>query len=220
MSDRTNTIFGWVLFAGIVVMGLRFISTLVYHGEEVTEPGYLIVGAETEGGEAEMTMAEAVSGSEMPMEEMVSKGEQVFAKCVSCHTVNAGGANGIGPNLHGIMGKPIGTSVAGFAYSSALAEKGGNWDWDTMNAWLKSPRAFANGTKMSFAGLSKIEDRAAVAVYMNSQGPGISLPEYVEAVADEAESEETVDASTDVGEVEAAGALATEEPIAENPGDQ
>lgn len=190
MNDNTNTIFGWVLFAGIIVMGLKFLSSMVYHpvgeghGDEERVVGFMPAGVEAEsGGAAEMTMAQALSMDGVD----ASAGEKVFAKCAACHTVNAGGANGIGPNLHGIMGKGVGKGVAGFAYSSALAEKGGNWDWETMNAWLKRPAAFANGTKMSFAGLSKIEDRAAVALYMNEQGSNLPVPEYVAELAENAE---------------------------------
>src|SRR3546814_8361221 len=86
-------------------------------------------------------------------------GEQVFKKCAACHIANQGGPNGLGPNLLGTMGKPV-AHVAGFAYSDALKSHGGTWDWETMSQWLKSPRDFAPGTKMTFAGLSKPEDRA------------------------------------------------------------
>jgi len=100
----------------------------------------------------------------------------VFAKCMACHTIAQGGADGIGPNLYGVMGQPIGQHVAGFAYSTALAEHGGNWDFDNMSAWLASPRAFANGTKMSFAGLGDAQDRANVILYLLANGGGPALP--------------------------------------------
>jgi len=103
------------------------------------------------------------------------KGEAVFAKCAACHTVASGGANGIGPNLWGALGKPHG-HVAGFAYSDALKSVPGNWDFAGMDAWLASPRKYAPGTKMSFAGLSSAEDRANLIVYLNSQGSNLPLP--------------------------------------------
>ena len=106
---------------------------------------------------------------------LTGAGEKAFAKCQSCHTVNAGGANGISPNLHGVMGKPLGAH-AGFAYSAELKAKGGNWDWDSMNEWLKNPKAYVAGTKMSFAGLSKPEDRANVIAYLKANGGGPDFP--------------------------------------------
>src|SRR5215210_4544839 len=88
-------------------------------------------------------------------------GEQVFNKCAACHNADKGGANQLGPNLWGVLGEPIGKGH-GFAFSDALAKKGGSWDWDNLSQWLNSPKAFAPGTKMTFAGLSNPEDRANV----------------------------------------------------------
>ncbi|WP_284126561.1 c-type cytochrome [Parerythrobacter aestuarii] len=219
MTDNRNTIFGWILFSGIVALGVSILAGKYFHADspehlEEGESGFYIASADgAEGGAAaEMTMAAALN-----MESVTaSAGEQIFAKCVACHTIEQGGANGIGPNLWGIMGQPIGKHAAGFAYSSALSGKGGNWDWDTMNEWLKSPRAFANGTKMSFAGLSKIEDRAAVALYMNSMGSNVPVPEYVEAVAAEADGTAVEGAGVEGGDidpVEAAGGAADAVPV-------
>lgn len=219
MEDRFNTAAGWVLFAGIIALGFSILSGKYFHADKPDRPeqlGYVIEGVVEEGGgPAEMTMAAALNM--MPQDELVAAGEKVFAKCTACHTVEQGGANGVGPNLYDIMGKPVGGGAPGFAYSSVLAEKGGVWDWETMSDWLKSPRAFANGTKMSFAGLSKIEDRAAVALYMNSFGSGLEVPEYVEAVAegavDGAGEGPGVAEGADVDAVEAAGAMGDEQPV-------
>lgn len=191
MDDRFNTIAGWVLFAGIVGLGLNIVSGKYFHGDSPQRPevlGYVIEGVEDASAKpAEMTMAAALN----MMETTPSAGEGVYAKCASCHTITPGGANGIGPNLHGIMGKPI-AAVPGYAYSSALTELSGQvWDWDTMNEWLKSPKAFAPGTKMSFAGLSKIEDRASVSLFMNEAGSNLEVPEYVEEAAEEMTDEAT-----------------------------
>ena len=203
-------------------MGLRFVSSLVYH-----EPGEHHEGEERILGYAPAGVIEdgGTGGDEMSLEEALnmdgmeaSKGEQVFAKCAACHTVNSGGADGIGPNLHGIMGKGVGKGKPGFAYSSALAEKGGTWDWNTMSEWLKRPQAFANGTKMSFAGLSKVEDRAAVMLYMNEQGSSLPVPEFVADVAAESdggedESEATEEAE-ETAEADAEGEAAAEQDAA------
>ncbi len=185
MDDRFNTIAGWVLFAGIIALGASTLSYKYFKGERPETLGYVIEGVEVEGAgaAAEMTMAQALSM--MSTDDQIAAGERVFAKCAACHTVEQGGANGIGPNLYAVMGAGIGNHVPGYAYSDALAGVGGTWNWETMDAWLKNPRGFADGTKMSFAGLPKIEDRAAVAMYMNSMGSNLPVPEYVEVLAED-----------------------------------
>ena len=176
--------------------------------------GFFIEGGEEIVETGEMSVAEAMTMAGVD----VAAGEKVFAKCSACHTVNQGGANGIGPNLYGVMGTPVGAHVAGFAYSDALSSKGGTWDWDTMSEWLKNPRAFANGTKMSFAGLSKVEDRAAVMLYMNSMGSNLPVPEFVAATAEAAEGAESPVEGEAADAVDAAGATGADTPVAENPG--
>lgn len=103
------------------------------------------------------------------------KGRDIFAKCASCHTVNRGGMDGIGPNLYGVIGRTI-ASKDGFAYSPALSAKAGAWDFSKLDRWLASPKAFAPGTKMSFYGLSSAKERADLIVYLNGQGSQKPLP--------------------------------------------
>jgi len=183
MEDRFNTIAGWALFSGIIALGLSIVSGTYFSADKPHRPhhlGYEIQGVEAEGGGEEAVPLATLLATADP-----AKGEAVFAKCKSCHTVDAGGKDGIGPNLHAIMGKPVGSHAAGFAYSDALKSHGGNWDFETMNAWLTSPKAFASGTKMTFAGLGKPEDRAAMIVYLNSQGSNMPLPAPPEPAAEE-----------------------------------
>lgn len=174
MEDRFNTIAGWALGSGIVALGLSILSGMYFHADKPERPeqlGYVIEGAEEAGGaEAGPDLGTLMASAD------AAAGEALFAKCTSCHTVNSGGANGIGPNLFGVLGKTVGTHVAGFAYSGALADHGGDWSFENMDAWLKSPKAFAPGTKMSFAGLSKPEDRANIMAYLLANGGGPALP--------------------------------------------
>jgi len=97
----------------------------------------------------------------------VDKGKKVAKKCVACHSFESGGKNKVGPNLYNIMGKNR-AGASGFSYSSAIKTMGGKWGFEDMNAFLKKPKKFMPGTKMSFSGLKKAGDRAAVILYLRS----------------------------------------------------
>lgn len=172
MDDRTNTTFGWILFSGIVLLGGVSLSSHYFSADKPHAPeegGYFIEGVAEEGDADEgPALATLLASADL------AAGEKVFAKCSACHTVTPGGAAGIGPNIHGIMGASI--AAGSFAYSSDLKAVGGNWSWEQMDAWLASPRKFAAGTKMSFAGLGKPEDRANLMAWLNTQGSNIALP--------------------------------------------
>jgi cytochrome c len=172
MDDRFNTTAGWVLFAGIIALGATIVTGEYFKGHAPEKGGYEVESAD--GGEGGGAAAEKPIAALLQTAD-VAKGEEVFKKCVACHTINAGGANGTGPNLYGVMGKKHG-HVAGFAYSPGMLAKAGNWDFEGMNAWLKSPKKYVEGTKMSFAGLSKGEDRANIIAYLNAQGSNLPLP--------------------------------------------
>ncbi len=171
MGDRFNTVAGWALFAGIIALGGGIVSSKLFHAERPEEMGYVIEGveAEGEGGESGPSLNTLLASAD------VAAGEKVFAKCAACHTVNQGGANGIGPNLFATVGKAHG-HVAGFAYSDALKSVPGNWTFEAMDAWLKSPREYAPGTKMTFAGLGNPVDRANLIAWLNTQGSNLPLP--------------------------------------------
>ncbi|HJR83621.1 MAG TPA: cytochrome c family protein [Sphingomicrobium sp.] len=164
MDDRFNTIAGWVLFAGIVALGASIVTGEAFHSERPEEMGYPIEGVvqEGEGGaEAEKPIAFYLASADP------AAGEQVFKKCTACHNADQGGANALGPNLWDVLGEPIGKGK-GFPFSPALSGVGGNWNWDNMSEWLKSPKKFAPGTKMTFAGLSNPQDRANVIAFLNT----------------------------------------------------
>jgi cytochrome c len=186
MDARSNTIAGWVLAGGIAALGFSIVSGMYFAGHEPEKQGFVIPGVESsEGGAA---AAVVPIGNMMAAADM-SKGEAIFKKCVACHTIAQGGANGIGPNLWATVGKPL-ASHAGFAYSDALKSKGGTWTFEALNEWLANPKKFAPGNKMTFAGLGNPEERAAVMLYLNSQGSNVPLPSPVEAaVADAAAAE-------------------------------
>ncbi|MAC82299.1 MAG: MFS transporter [Rhodobacteraceae bacterium] len=101
---------------------------------------------------------------------LVAEGETVFKKCKACHQVGEGAENKTGPMLTGIVGRPAG-SVEGFKYSKPLQSAGENglvWDEDTLAEFLANPKAHVKGTKMSFAGLKKDSDLAAIIAYLRA----------------------------------------------------
>ncbi|URW74999.1 cytochrome c family protein [Sphingomonas donggukensis] len=173
MDNRGNTIAGWVLAGCVAALGLSIASGMAFHGGRPEKMGYPIEGVEESGaggGAAEAPIATRLATAD------AAKGQASFAKCAACHTITQGGANGVGPNLYATLGEAIAQGKAGFAFSEALKAKGGKWDFDTMDAWLKSPRKFADGTKMTFAGLGNAEERANVIAYLNAQGSNLPLP--------------------------------------------
>lgn len=180
MGDRFNTVAGWALFAGIIALGGAIVSSHVFHEERPEKMGYAIEGVEAEGEGA----ASGPSLNTLLASADVAAGEKVFAKCAACHTINQGGANGIGPNLFATVGEAVGQGKGGFAFSDALKSKGGNWTFDALDHWLKSPREFAPGTKMTFAGLGNPVDRANLIAWMNTQGSNLPLPAADAAPAD------------------------------------
>lgn len=173
MDDRNNTIAGWVLAGCGAALGLSIVGGMIFHGERPEKMGYAIEGVEEAGGGGE---AKAVPIASLLPTADPAKGADVFKKCAACHTINQGGANGVGPNLYATLGEGIAQGKGGYAFSDALKSVGGTWDFERMNAWLTSPRKFANGTKMTFAGLSSPEDRANVIAYLNQQGSNLPLP--------------------------------------------
>lgn len=194
MDDRFNTAAGWVLFTGIVALGLTSISSRVFHAERPENMGYPIEVADAEGA--------ADSGPDLgtilAAGDVAAGATGAAARCGTCHTFESGGANGQGPNLFGTMGKAVG-GHAGFGYSAALKEFGGTWTWEAMNDWILNPKKHIPGTSMGFAGLKNDQQRADILVYLNSLGSNLPLPAPVVA-----EEEPTAEEGGEEAEGEAA----------------
>jgi len=171
---QVNKIFGAVLATGLVIMGVKLGAEAIYHREAPEKPGYAVEVADT-GGEAGAAAAVDTPpdwGTVIPTAD-IAAGEKIFTtKCTSCHNDKQGGPNAIGPNLWGVVDRPI-ASHAGMDYSDAMkahAKEVPNWTWDAMYAFLGAPAKVVKGTKMTFVGVKKPEDRINLIAYLHTQG--------------------------------------------------
>ena len=106
----------------------------------------------------------------------LEKGDKIFNKCGTCHNYKKDSKSKIGPNLWNIINRSK-ASVSGFAYSKALVDFGGNWTFEELNGFLYKPKEYIQGTKMNFAGLRNVEDRANLILWLNQHSDNpVPLP--------------------------------------------
>ena len=217
-----NKIFGALLAVGLVVLGLKEVSMIVFGGGHHHHKEYesLNAWAESNFKGYRVDIAE-VGGAGEIIEEIydlgalligadLARGERSFkAKCASCHTIDQGGANGTGPTLYATMGAAK-QSHAGFNYSGALSNTEGDWSWERMDAWLENPSSYARGTSMAFAGLKRDEERAAVLAYLATYSPDAPpAPEPLPEVVEEGDAEEAAGDAAETDEAAIEGATDT-----------
>ena len=171
-SFEWNKIIASVLTAMIVAMVSGIMASQLVRPKHLEHPAYLPPGAEA-GASASAASGGAEAAAPEKIEPFLAKADpakgQLLAKtCLQCHTFEKGAANKIGPNLWDIMKASI-ASVPNYQFSQVLAaHKGEKWDPEKLNLWLYKPQAFAKGTKMTFPGLPKAQDRADLIAYLES----------------------------------------------------
>ena len=169
-SFEWNKIIASVLTALIIAMVSGILANQLVRPRELEKPVFVVQGAEqTAAAPAEQPAAAKLE----PIGPLLAKadpkrGEQVAKVCQTCHTFNKGEPNKIGPNLWDVTEEQI-ASVPGYQFSAALEkDKNEKWDPEKLNQWLANPQSFAKGTKMTFAGFPKAQDRADVIAYLNT----------------------------------------------------
>jgi cytochrome c len=184
-----NKIAASVLLAGVIAMICGFIADGLYTPKTPEKRGFEVEVAEVTSSGGTAAVLEADIGTLLAAADAAKGDVTTHKKCASCHTFNSGEPNKVGPNLSGVVGSKIGAHAAGYAYSAALSGHGGNWDYDSLNKWLKNPGAFVKGNKMAYAGIKNDAERADVILYLKSispSAPGLPAPKPVEAPAEAA----------------------------------
>lgn len=197
-----NKILGALLASALGIMFLMQLPNVVFasgaghHGDEHGEAAslseqmcqkfhYCVEVAEAAGAGAAAAEEVFDLGAALASADL-TRGERLFAsQCSTCHTINQGGANGTGPNLYNTVGAHK-AHMPGFAYSGAMANAEGSWTYENLDEWIKNPGAYLRGTSMSFAGIRRDNDRAAVIAYLAANTENApAFPEPLPA-ADEA----------------------------------
>ena len=162
-----NKIIVSIVFAIILILGINKVTDVIFYVEKPEKSAYQVASVTTVASTASAeTSSETGNIMAIFASTSATEGEKVFKKCAACHSIAEGGKNKIGPALWGVLGRQAG-SLQDYKYSKAMAAHGKKWSFEEMNGFLIKPKDWIKGTKMSFAGLKKAEDRAAVILYMN-----------------------------------------------------
>ena len=169
-SFEYNKIAAAILIALLTIKGADLVSDALIHPDMLKENVFKIEGATVSayGGGAALEKKGPAPLEPLLATASAENGAQIFKKCTSCHTIEAGGPNRIGPNLHAIVGAPK-AKHPGYSYSRSMQEKGGTWTYDDLNVYLYNPRSFVPGTKMSFIGVKDDKERADLIAYLRQQ---------------------------------------------------
>ena len=165
-----NKIIVSIALAIILVLGINKIADVIFFVKKPEKSAYQVASVTTTGSTtANVTSAESsesVNIMALFASTSAADGKKVFKKCTACHSIAQGGGNKIGPALWGVLGRKAG-SLSDYKYSKGMVAHRKTWSFEEMNGFLMKPKDWVKGTKMSFAGLKNVKDRAAINIYMN-----------------------------------------------------
>ncbi len=164
-SLEINKIVGAVVATALCIVVIGFIGDGLVAPDEHAAPAAVAVAAKEPASKVAAAAAAIESLAVRLASADVAKGKKLFKKCAACHTTASGGKNKIGPNLWNVVNSERGKKT-GFGYSKPLMAMAGNWSYDSLDAFLAKPKAYIKGTKMSFSGIKKPRDRAAVIAFL------------------------------------------------------
>jgi cytochrome c len=181
-SFELNKILGAILGTCLILLALNIGAGAIFAPEKPSKPGFNIAVKEAEGDKG------GAKEPEQPIETLlakasVEKGQAAAKQCQACHTFEKGGPNRVGPNLWNIVNRAR-ASESGFNYSAAMKGKSGNWSFDELNKFLANPRGYIPGTAMTYAGISRPEQRADLIDYLHTLADNpVPLPKAAEGAA-------------------------------------
>ncbi len=195
-----NKMFGALLVAGLIAIGIGKLTNILYHDNVQPEKrGYSIEVAEAStNANAAKAKDEVVNIAAYLAAGDVAKGEKTTKACAACHTFNKGGANKVGPNLWNMV-NAVRANNSDFKYSKAMAAMSSEvWDFQALSEFLTKPKKFVKGTKMAYAGIKNPEKRADLLIYLRSLSdspavipapPAVEVPEVEAEIEDKAKAE-------------------------------
>jgi cytochrome c len=174
---ESNKLYAAILVAGILAMISIIVSGMLVQPTFPSKPAYPIEGAaEATTGTSEQKPAEIPPVGPLLAKADPDHGAQIAKQCMACHNFAKGGPNMVGPNLWGVVGGPH-AHKSDYAYSDAMKNFKGDWDFESLNKFIAHPQGFLPGTKMGFAGLKKPQDRADVLAWLRLQSDNpVPLP--------------------------------------------
>ena len=202
-SLEGNKIAAAILVGGMITLSVGIATDFIFPSHHVAEAGH----------EGAAPAAKQAPAAPEPVLGLIAaadaaKGEAIAKKCVTCHDFTSANANKVGPGLYGVIGRVSGTHE-GFAYSAPMKEHAKAWSFEELNHFIANPKAYIPGTKMTFAGVPKVEERAALLAWLRNQAASpAALPTPDEIAAETAAFQASQEGAAAPAEGEAAPAEA------------